>query len=334
MTLVVLALLVLPRAVAFALAAVAACDGHLNAFVAVDAEGAMAAAKAADACIARGEAGPLTGIPMAHKDLFCTNGVKTTAASRMLDNFIPPYDAAVVERLAAAGAVSIGKTNMDEFAMGSSNETSYYGPVKNPWDKTRVPGGSSGGSAVAVAARLVPYATGTDTGGSIPQPPARRGVTGLKPTYGRVSRYGVIALAESLDHVGPMTRSAADAGLVLQGIAGHDLQDPTSFSDPGPGIVQSVGGGSGVRAACRAAAPADNGAGRLTTVDCAGAAFAPAREQVLGRAGVAATAGARRRRWPRVGGGAGCGSAACRRREGRAPTGRRSATWVASCAGA
>ncbi len=223
-----------------ALAAVEACDTELNAFITVDAEGALAAARAADERIERGKAGPLTGIPMAHKDLFCTNGVKTTAASRMLDNFVPPYDATVVERLAAAGAVSIGKTNLDEFAMGSSNETSYYGPVRNPWDKTRVPGGSSGGSAAAVAARLVPYATGTDTGGSIRQPAALSGITGLKPTYGRVSRYGIVAFASSLDQAGMLCSSAEDAAYVLQAIAGFDERDSTSVNDPVPDYAAEI----------------------------------------------------------------------------------------------
>jgi len=223
-----------------ALAAVESCNKELNAFITVDAEGALAAAKSADERIARGEAGPLTGIPMAHKDLFCTNGVKTTAASRMLDNFVPPYDATVVERLAAAGAVSIGKTNLDEFAMGSSNETSYYGPVKNPWDKTTVPGGSSGGSAAAVAARLVPYATGTDTGGSIRQPAALSGITGLKPTYGRVSRYGIVAFASSLDQAGMLCASAEDAAYVLQAMAGFDERDSTSVNDPVPDYAAEI----------------------------------------------------------------------------------------------
>ncbi len=224
-----------------ALGAVAACDKDLNAFITIDAERALAAARAADERIARGEAGPLTGIPMAHKDLFCTSGVKTTAASRMLDNFVPPYDATVVERLAAAGAVTIGKTNLDEFAMGSSNETSYYGPVRNPWDKSRVPGGSSGGSAAAVAARLVTYATGTDTGGSIRQPAALSGITGLKPTYGRVSRYGIVAFASSLDQAGVLCASAEDAAHVLQAIAGFDERDSTSVDHPVPDYASLLG---------------------------------------------------------------------------------------------
>ena len=176
--------------------------GALNAFVTVTADQALAQAAIADRRIARGEAAPLTGIPLAHKDIFCTAGVKTSCGSRMLDNFIAPYDATVVERLRNAGVVMLGKTNMDEFAMGSSNETSYYGPVRNPWNHDVVPGGSSGGSAAAVAARLVAAATGTDTGGSIRQPAALSGITGLKPTYGRVSRYGMIAFASSLDQAG------------------------------------------------------------------------------------------------------------------------------------
>jgi aspartyl-tRNA(Asn)/glutamyl-tRNA(Gln) amidotransferase subunit A len=207
---------------------IAALDGRLNAFITVTADAALQAARAADARIRAGQAGPLTGIPFAHKDIFCTRGVKTSCGSRMLDNFPAPYDATVTRKLAEAGAVMVGKTNMDEFAMGSSNETSFYGPVKNPWDETRVPGGSSGGSAAAVAARLVPVSTGTDTGGSIRQPAALCGITGLKPTYGRVSRYGMIAFASSLDQGGPFTRSAQDAAIVLGVMAGFDERDSTS----------------------------------------------------------------------------------------------------------
>ncbi|MBS1201707.1 MAG: glutamyl-tRNA(Gln) and/or aspartyl-tRNA(Asn) amidotransferase, subunit, partial [Chromatiaceae bacterium] len=188
-------------------------DPALNSFVTVAPERAIADAERADRDIAGGQAGPLTGIPIAHKDIYCTQGLRTSCGSRMLERFIAPYDATVVERLAAAGAVVLGKTNMDEFAMGSSNETSFYGPVKNPWDRSRVPGGSSGGSAAAVAARLCVAATGTDTGGSIRQPAALCGITGIKPTYGRCSRWGMIAFASSLDQAGPMTRSAADAAL-------------------------------------------------------------------------------------------------------------------------
>lgn len=224
-----------------ALAAVEARDKELNAFITVDGERALAEARAADERIARGEGGPLTGIPMAHKDLFCTRGLRSTAASRMLDGFVPPYDATVVERLAAAGAVTIGKTNLDEFAMGSSNETSYYGPVKNPWDTSKVPGGSSGGSAAAVAARLVPYATGTDTGGSIRQPAALSGITGLKPTYGRVSRYGIVAFASSLDQAGMLCASAEDAAHVLKAIAGFDERDSTSVDQPVPDYAAALG---------------------------------------------------------------------------------------------
>ncbi|MDT8880351.1 Asp-tRNA(Asn)/Glu-tRNA(Gln) amidotransferase subunit GatA [Halomonas saccharevitans] len=205
-------------------------DGDLNSFITVTPEQALAAADAADAARARGEAGPLTGVPLALKDIFCTTGVKTSAGSKMLDNFVAPYDATVVEKLKAAGTVSLGKTNMDEFAMGSSNENSFYGAVKNPWDGAAVPGGSSGGSAAAVAAGLVPAAMGTDTGGSIRQPAAFCGITGLKPTYGRVSRYGIIAYASSLDQAGPMARTAADCAHLLGAIAGHDLRDSTSVA--------------------------------------------------------------------------------------------------------
>ena len=211
---------------------IAAHDERLNSFVTVTETQALSAARAADAAIKAGNAGPLTGIPFAHKDIFCTNGVKTSCGSRMLDNFIAPYDATVTEKLHEAGAVMIGKTNMDEFAMGSSNETSFYGPVRNPWDETTVPGGSSGGSAAAVAARLVPASTGTDTGGSIRQPAALCGITGLKPTYGRVSRYGMIAFASSLDQGGPFTRSAEDAAIMLGAMAGFDPRDSTSVDRP------------------------------------------------------------------------------------------------------
>jgi aspartyl-tRNA(Asn)/glutamyl-tRNA(Gln) amidotransferase subunit A len=207
-------------------------DGQLNCFITITGEQALAQAQAADARLHSGMAGPLTGIPFAHKDIFCTQGVKTSCGSKMLDSFIAPYDATVTQYLNAAGAVMIGKTNMDEFAMGSSNETSYYGPVKNPWDPQRVPGGSSGGSAAAVAARLVPASTGTDTGGSIRQPAALCGVTGLKPTYGRVSRYGMIAFASSLDQAGPFTRSAADAAIMLGTMAGFDSHDSTCVDRP------------------------------------------------------------------------------------------------------
>jgi aspartyl-tRNA(Asn)/glutamyl-tRNA(Gln) amidotransferase subunit A len=206
--------------------------GSLNAFITVDADKSLAQAAAADARIARGEAAPLTGIPIAHKDIFCAKGWLTTCGSKMLSNFTAPYDAHVIERFNAVGAVILGKTNMDEFAMGSSNETSYYGPVKNPWDPDYVPGGSSGGSAAAVAARLAPAATATDTGGSIRQPAALTGITGIKPTYGAVSRYGMIAFASSLDQGGVMARSAEDAAIVLGAMGGFDARDATSLERP------------------------------------------------------------------------------------------------------
>ncbi|MBK8760549.1 MAG: Asp-tRNA(Asn)/Glu-tRNA(Gln) amidotransferase subunit GatA [Sulfuritalea sp.] len=210
----------------------------LNAFITIDREQTLAQARAAEARVPKGtqSAGagntPLAGIPLAHKDIFCTRGWRTSCGSRMLENFVSPYDAHVVEKLAAAGMVTLGKLNMDEFAMGSSNETSFFGPVKNPWDTARVPGGSSGGSAAAIAARLAPAATGTDTGGSIRQPAALCGLTGLKPTYGVVSRYGMIAFASSLDQAGPMAKSAEDCALLLNAMAGFDSRDSTSIERP------------------------------------------------------------------------------------------------------
>lgn len=214
---------------------IAALDGRLNSFITVTGEHALAAADAADRLRANGQGGPLTGIPLAHKDIFCTSGVLTTCGSRMLENFVSPYDATVVENLAAAGMIMLGKTNMDEFAMGSSNETSHYGAVANPWDPERTPGGSSGGSAAAVAAGLAPAATGTDTGGSIRQPAALTGITGFKPTYGRVSRYGMIAFASSLDQAGTLTLTAEDAALMMQAMAGFDARDSTCAEEPVPG---------------------------------------------------------------------------------------------------
>ncbi len=207
-------------------------DGRLNSLITVTGERALEQARAADRRLAAGDAGPLTGIPMLHKDIFCTRGVRTSCGSRMLDNFVAPYDATVVERLDAAGMCMLGKTNMDEFAMGSSTESSYYGPTRNPWDLDRVPGGSSGGSAAAVAARLSPLATCTDTGGSIRQPAAMCGITGIKPTYGRVSRYGMVAFASSLDQGGAMARSAEDAAYLLAAMAGFDERDSTSIDRP------------------------------------------------------------------------------------------------------
>jgi aspartyl-tRNA(Asn)/glutamyl-tRNA(Gln) amidotransferase subunit A len=213
-----------------ALARIDALNPKLNAFLTVERERALESARAADRRIAAGNGGPLTGIPVAHKDVLMTAGVKTTCGSRMLANFVAPYSAFVVERLADAGMVLVGKTNMDEFAMGSSNENSYFGPVRNPWNTDYVPGGSSGGSAAAVAARIVPAATGTDTGGSIRQPAALSGVCGLKPTYGLCSRYGLVAFASSLDHPGPFGRTAADCALMLNAMAAHDARDSTSVA--------------------------------------------------------------------------------------------------------
>jgi aspartyl-tRNA(Asn)/glutamyl-tRNA(Gln) amidotransferase subunit A len=208
---------------------IAALNPSINAFVTVDADKTLLEAAAADALIAAGKAGPLTGVPIAHKDIFCTDGWLTTCGSKMLSNFVAPYDATVIARFKAAGLPSLGKTNMDEFAMGSSNETSFYGAVKNPWDTARVPGGSSGGAAACVAARMAPAATGTDTGGSIRQPAAFTGITGLKPTYGLVSRYGMIAFASSLDQAGPMAPSAEDCALLLNVMTGFDPKDSTSL---------------------------------------------------------------------------------------------------------
>ncbi len=216
-------------------------DETLNAFVTVTGDEALAAAEQADTARAAGSGGVLNGLPLVHKDIFCTRGVLTTCGSRMLDNFVSPYDATVVERLRSAGAIMLGKANMDEFAMGSSNETSYFGPVHNPWNLDCTPGGSSGGSAAAVAARMVPAATGTDTGGSIRQPAALTGTTGLKPTYGRVSRYGMIAFASSLDQAGTITRTAEDAALLMGVMAGFDERDSTSIDHPVPDYMASLG---------------------------------------------------------------------------------------------
>ena len=215
-------------------------DSRLNSFITTTEEHALARAAEADAARSKGKASPLMGLPIAQKDIFCTKGFKTSCGSKMLDNFISPYDATIIEKMDAAGLIMLGKTNMDEFAMGSSNENSFYGPVKNPWDLERVPGGSSGGSAAAVAARLTPIATGTDTGGSIRQPAALTGITGLKPTYGRVSRYGMIAFASSLDQGGLFAQTAEDIAMVLNVMAGFDPKDSTSVETPVPDYTQHL----------------------------------------------------------------------------------------------
>ncbi len=221
---------------------IASLDPALNSYITVTAEQALAQADAADALLAAGGGGALTGIPMAQKDIFCTSGVRTSCGSKMLDSFIAPYDATIVQKLHRdAGMVMLGKCNMDEFAMGSSNETSWYGPVKNPWDTTRVPGGSSGGSVAAVAAGLAPVATATDTGGSIRQPAALTNLTGIKPTYGRVSRYGMVAFASSLDQAGVVARTAEDAAYVLQAMSGFDPLDSTSVERPVDDLVSGLG---------------------------------------------------------------------------------------------
>ena len=217
-----------------------ASQAKLNALICVTREEALQAAQVADRALASGNATPLTGIPIVHKDIFCTQGVRTTCGSRMLENFVAPYDATVVAKLKSAGTVMLGKANMDEFAMGSSNETSYFGPVRNPWDTDLVPGGSSGGSAAVVAARLAPAATATDTGGSIRQPAALCGVTGVKPTYGRVSRYGMIAFASSLDQGGVIASTAQDAALILNAMAGFDPNDSTSVEREVPDYVAGL----------------------------------------------------------------------------------------------
>ena len=211
---------------------ISAADSKYNSYITVTPEQAILQAKAADAVIAAGNASPMTGIPIAHKDIFCIKGTRTSAGSKMLDNFIAPYDATLIEKFNAANSVSLGKTNMDEFAMGSSNENSYYGAVTNPWGENRVPGGSSGGSAAAVAAQLAPAATGTDTGGSIRQPCALTNLSGIKPTYGRVSRFGMIAFASSLDQAGPIAKTAEDAAILLNVMAGFDPKDSTSADRP------------------------------------------------------------------------------------------------------
>ncbi len=216
------------------LARIAEIDPRVRAFITVAADSALAEARTADQALADGSAGPLTGIPLAVKDLICTRGLRTTCASRILENFVPPYDAEVIRRLKAAGAILLGKLNMDEFAMGSSNENSGFFPTHNPWDLSRIPGGSSGGSAAAVAAGMCLGALGSDTGGSIRQPAAHCGVVGLKPTYGRVSRYGLVAFASSLDQIGPLAKDVTDAALLLNAIAGHDPRDATAVPEAVP----------------------------------------------------------------------------------------------------
>ena len=223
-----------------AIADIKARDNLYNSFITISEEKALAQADAADQRIAAGQAAPMTGIPMAHKDLFCTDGVRTTAASKILENFVPPYESTVSQLFLDAGAVSIGKTNLDEFAMGSSNEHSHFGAVKNPWDLKAVPGGSSGGSAAAVAAGFVSGATGTDTGGSIRQPAAFCNLTGIKPTYGRVSRFGIIAYASSLDQAGPMARTAEDTAMMLNVMAQFDAQDSTSMQMATPDYTANL----------------------------------------------------------------------------------------------
>jgi aspartyl-tRNA(Asn)/glutamyl-tRNA(Gln) amidotransferase subunit A len=220
---------------------IARLNGELNAFISFDEERALAAARRADERLSKGGAGPLTGIPIAHKDIFCTSAFRTTCGSRMLESYVSPYDAHVVEALERAGMPLVGKCNMDEFAMGSSNESSYFGPARNPWNRRLVPGGSSGGSAAAVAARMVPVATGTDTGGSIRQPASFSGVSGIKPTYGICSRYGMVAFASSLDQAGVLAKSAADLALVLSAMAGFDERDSTSLERPKEDYARSLG---------------------------------------------------------------------------------------------
>ena len=228
------------------LARIEAGNAAINAFITIDRDGALTAAKAADARIAAGDASPLVGIPLAHKDVFCTEGLLTTCGSKMLANFVSPYDAHVVDLLKKAGAVTVGKTNMDEFAMGSTSESSHFGPTRNPWNLTKVPGGSSGGSAAAVAARMVPIATGTDTGGSVRQPASLCGITGIKPTYGTVSRFGMIAYASSLDQGGAFARSADDCARLLSAMTGHDPRDSTSlersYDDYGTDLARPLAG--------------------------------------------------------------------------------------------
>ena len=270
-----------------ALGAVEAREGELNAYNLVLADQARAAAAAVDQKIAAGEdVGPLAGVPVAIKDNMCTTGVPTTCSSKILEGWVPPYSATVVERLAAAGAIMVGKTNLDEFAMGSSTENSAFGATKNPHDITKVPGGSSGGSAATVGAGAVPVSLGSDTGGSIRQPASLCGVVGVKPTYGLVSRYGLIAFASSLDQIGPFTTTVADAALVLEVIGGHDARDSTSIPQPMPNLTEALGKGvDGLRVGIISEISGDLSLGSVEGIDADVAARATAAAAALEAAG-------------------------------------------------